>query len=419
MKPANVLLDEDDHVYLTDFGITKQLGGASTDTDRVVGTLDYLAPEQIRGDPVDGRTDCYALGCVLYECLAGGPPFRRATEAETLWAHMQEEPAPLRGHPTLDPVLAQGAREGPRGSLRQLRRADRRGRARARPRRAPAAPAPGAARAAPPRPAAPGRRPAAGRGDAGGGPGGPGRRRRGAAPPQANGVAAIEAADAELASFTETQTPPSSLAVGEGAVWALSLQDSTVTRIDLDTQEGRRADHAARRPDRHRSGRRRRLGAAQGDGTSRASTRARAGSPAPSRFRRRLAGDLALPELGLRAGGGRGRRRLGDQPRPHASPGSIPPAAGAWRRSTWTPPRSPPAARACGSSAARTRCRSPRSTRARTASGRPIRLGAQTPVRRSPSAAATCGPRRRARASSGGSSPGRGRSRRRSTWAWA
>ena len=123
VKPANVLLDEDDHVYLTDFGITKQLGGTSTDTDRVVGTLDYLAPEQIRGDPVDGRTDCYALGCVLYECLSGKAPFRRATEAETLWAHMQEEPASLRGHPKLDPVLRKALakdREDRYGSCAEL-----------------------------------------------------------------------------------------------------------------------------------------------------------------------------------------------------------------------------------------------------------------------------------------------------------
>ena len=74
VKPANVLIDGEGHVYLTDFGITKQLGGDSTDTGRVVGTLDYLAPEQIRGEPVDGRTDVYALGCLLYECLAGAPP---------------------------------------------------------------------------------------------------------------------------------------------------------------------------------------------------------------------------------------------------------------------------------------------------------------------------------------------------------
>ena len=105
VKPGNVLLDEDGHAYLSDFGISKQVGGASTDTGRIVGTLDYLAPEQIRGEDVDGHTDCYALACVLYECLSGAPPFRRDTEAETLWAHMQDEPPPLRGHPDLDPVL--------------------------------------------------------------------------------------------------------------------------------------------------------------------------------------------------------------------------------------------------------------------------------------------------------------------------
>ena len=108
VKPANVLLDEDEHAYLTDFGITKQLGGRVDRHRPAVGTLDYLAPEQIRGEPVDGRSDRYALACVLYECLAGTPPFRRETEAETLWAHMQEEPPPLRGHPALDPVLRKG-----------------------------------------------------------------------------------------------------------------------------------------------------------------------------------------------------------------------------------------------------------------------------------------------------------------------
>ena len=108
VKPANVLLDDDGHAYLTDFGITKQLGGVSTDTGRVVGTLDYIAPEQIRGEDVDGRTDGYALGCVLYECLAGTPPFRRATEAETLWAHMQDEPSALPDHPSLAPVIRKG-----------------------------------------------------------------------------------------------------------------------------------------------------------------------------------------------------------------------------------------------------------------------------------------------------------------------
>jgi DNA-binding beta-propeller fold protein YncE len=108
VKPANILLDEDGHAYLTDFGISKQLGGVSTEAGRIVGTLDYLAPEQIRGAEVDARTDCYALACLLYECLEGAPPFRRETEAETLWAHMQEQPPRLRGYPELDAVLRRG-----------------------------------------------------------------------------------------------------------------------------------------------------------------------------------------------------------------------------------------------------------------------------------------------------------------------
>jgi class 3 adenylate cyclase/ABC-type branched-subunit amino acid transport system substrate-binding protein/predicted Ser/Thr protein kinase len=108
VKPANVLLDVRQHAYLTDFGLTKQIGGASTQMGQVVGTLDYLAPEQITGEDVDARTDCYSLACVLYECLAGRPPFRRETEAQVLWAHMQEEPAPLVEHPPLGRVFERG-----------------------------------------------------------------------------------------------------------------------------------------------------------------------------------------------------------------------------------------------------------------------------------------------------------------------
>jgi len=79
----------------------------------MAGTLDYLAPEQIRGEPVDARTDSYALGCVLFECLAGAPPFRRETHAETLWAHLHDEPPPLAGHGALDPVLAKALAKEP------------------------------------------------------------------------------------------------------------------------------------------------------------------------------------------------------------------------------------------------------------------------------------------------------------------
>ena len=95
---------------MSDFGLTKEAGGASTQTGHIVGTLDYLAPEQIRGEEIDGRTDEYALACLLYECLSGATPFARPTEAEVLWAHMQEDaadPARLRG-------ARSGARQGPR-----------------------------------------------------------------------------------------------------------------------------------------------------------------------------------------------------------------------------------------------------------------------------------------------------------------
>ena len=85
VKPANVLLDPNEHAYLSDFGISTQMGGAAADSGHT-GTLDYLAPEQIRGEAVDARSDCYSLVCILYECLAGEPPFRRQTEAETLGA---------------------------------------------------------------------------------------------------------------------------------------------------------------------------------------------------------------------------------------------------------------------------------------------------------------------------------------------
>ena len=102
VKPANILVDDDGHAYLGDFGISGEAGAGG----RMAGTLDYLAPEQIRGDDIDGRTDCFALGCVLHECLSGAPPFRRETESEALWAHLREPPPRLRDYPELDPVIA-------------------------------------------------------------------------------------------------------------------------------------------------------------------------------------------------------------------------------------------------------------------------------------------------------------------------
>jgi protein kinase-like protein len=91
VKPGNILISKDGHVYLTDFGIARETveKSAMTRAGAFVGTLEYAAPEQIRGEEVDGRTDIYALGCVLYHCLAGDPPFVANTDFELMKAHTE------------------------------------------------------------------------------------------------------------------------------------------------------------------------------------------------------------------------------------------------------------------------------------------------------------------------------------------
>jgi serine/threonine-protein kinase len=99
VKPGNVLVDNV-RSYLTDFGLTKRIASrtALTAAGRTVGTAAYLAPEQIRGQDVDARTDIYAFGCVLYECLTGDVPFTRDTDMAVLWAHLEQEPDPPSRH---------------------------------------------------------------------------------------------------------------------------------------------------------------------------------------------------------------------------------------------------------------------------------------------------------------------------------
>ncbi|MFD7935147.1 serine/threonine-protein kinase [Streptomyces sp. NPDC059755] len=114
VKPGNVLVargtdsDHPEHVYLTDFGLTKKSLSLTgfTSVGQFVGTLDYVAPEQISGQPVDGRCDVYGLACVVYECLAGRPPFLRDDDVALLWAHQNADPPPLRqARPDLPPYL--------------------------------------------------------------------------------------------------------------------------------------------------------------------------------------------------------------------------------------------------------------------------------------------------------------------------
>jgi len=94
VKPANVLLGNEDHAYLTDFGLTKREAstGAQTRAGGWVGTLGFVAPEQIRGERVDARTDVYALGCVLVHALTGAAPYIRESDEATLWAHLNAPP---------------------------------------------------------------------------------------------------------------------------------------------------------------------------------------------------------------------------------------------------------------------------------------------------------------------------------------
>lgn len=126
VKPGNILVDRGtdsdhpEHVYLTDFGLTKKslsLTGFTT-VGQFVGTLDYVAPEQISGRPVDGRCDVYGLACVVYETLAGHPPFRRDDDMALLWAHQYDEPPPLTAArpdlpPAVDEVFAQALAKTP------------------------------------------------------------------------------------------------------------------------------------------------------------------------------------------------------------------------------------------------------------------------------------------------------------------
>ena len=93
VKPANILLDLTGNAYITDFGLAKDSAGTIlTRPGQPLGSMDYMPPEQIRGEPVTGAADVYSLGCVVFECVSGRPPFADRDGMRVLWAHLQDEP---------------------------------------------------------------------------------------------------------------------------------------------------------------------------------------------------------------------------------------------------------------------------------------------------------------------------------------
>jgi serine/threonine protein kinase len=110
VKPANILLDKAGVAYITDFGLAKDSQGSLlTRPGQALGSVDYMAPEQIRSEEVGPSTDVYALGCVVFECLTGSPPFSdRRSMRTVLWAHLQDAPSnPCDAHPEIPPEVGE------------------------------------------------------------------------------------------------------------------------------------------------------------------------------------------------------------------------------------------------------------------------------------------------------------------------
>ena len=131
VKPANILLDASGRGYITDFGLAKDTQGSFlTLPGQALGSMDYMAPEQIRGEPVTAATDIYALGCVMYECSAASRRSPRRQGMRMLWAHLQDEPPdPRRARPTAGEFVralllrageGSGKRPAERGRVRRM-----------------------------------------------------------------------------------------------------------------------------------------------------------------------------------------------------------------------------------------------------------------------------------------------------------
>ena len=119
VKPANVIVegglaDDGSAAFLTDFGLAKAMASTAglTATGEVIGSVDYMAPEQIEGRRVDARTDVYALGCVLFHAVSGKVPFPERESSAKMWAHLNEPPPAAAGR-VLDPVIRRAMAKDP------------------------------------------------------------------------------------------------------------------------------------------------------------------------------------------------------------------------------------------------------------------------------------------------------------------
>jgi streptogramin lyase/tRNA A-37 threonylcarbamoyl transferase component Bud32 len=245
VKPANVLVTEEggeEHCYLADFGLarTAELEAGAGTGAHLSGTVDYTAPEQIAAETADQRADVYSLGCVLYECLTGEPPFKRPRAIATLFAHASEPPpSPHEKRPELpeaiDTVIADALAKNPEERYEtcgELCQAAETGLGLGGPhltRRQFVLAGTGAAIAIAAAAAVPAVLLT--------------RRDRTAAPPPAilpvteDSVVRIDPATGEAVAAIATGSSPVGVAVGGGAVWLVTTGDKRLSRLDPDTNE--------------------------------------------------------------------------------------------------------------------------------------------------------------------------------------